>query len=315
MDPWTAVKGGASTVPKEIDEITEALELFAEHVKKAEIRGEVEHISDVNIVNKVIVHDWGKRLRTLFGKDTIDKITDKALSLQDVRRAGNEDVCATHKDRIRLNLGSPGTESSRADSVFGGSINQLANNPGSGGNGGKSLGDPSNDPNGIATGKFNRRDDREDRRANEFILVKASNVNINAFTGSNLIKSFYIPFSKSVRKLMFTQGQDGEELLKVMDHVESCSDDRFNNRHMKVLSEIYLKAYGYVRAVDAALLNWTDGVAQGLVEHGCENGLDAWRRFYNRYIPGAEDLQGLLMEELMNLKPVGEQEVDYFLQK
>ena len=31
---------------------------------------------------------------------------------------------------------------------------------------------------------------------------------------------------------------------------------------------------------------------------------------YNRYIPASEDLQNLLMEELMTLKPVGEQDVD-----
>ena len=56
--------------------------------------------------------------------------------------------------------------------------------------------------------------------------------------------------------------------------------------------------------MNAALLNWTDGAAQGLVEHGCENGLDAWRRLYNRYIPGAEDLQGVLMEELVNIQEI-----------
>ena len=46
------------------------------------------------------------------------------------------------------------------------------------------------------------------------------------------------------------------------------------------------------------------------MEHGTEGGFDAWRKLYNRYIPGAEDLQNLLMEELMNLKPVGEHEID-----
>ena len=46
------------------------------------------------------------------------------------------------------------------------------------------------------------------------------------------------------------------------------------------------------------------------MEHGCDNGLDAWRRLYNRYIPGTDDLQSLFMEELMDLKPVSQQEVD-----
>ena len=59
-------------------------------------------------------------------------------------------------------------------------------------------------------------------------------------------------------------------------------------------------------------MNWIGVAAQGLVEHACDNGLDAWRRLYNRYILGADDLQKLLIEELMLLKPVSEQEVDGF---
>ena len=47
-----------------------------------------------------------------------------------------------------------------------------------------------------------------------------------------------------------------------------------------------------------------------MVEHGCDNGLDAWRRLYNRYIPAAEDVQNLPMEELMMLKQIAEQEID-----
>ena len=70
------------------------------------------------------------------------------------------------------------------------------------------------------------------------------------------------------------------------------------------------KAYAYVHAVYVALVNWTEGAAQGLVEHGCDNGLDACRRSYNRYIPGADDVQQLLIEEFMRLKPVSEQGVD-----
>ena len=68
------------------------------------------------------------------------------------------------------------------------------------------------------------------------------------------------------------------------------------------MADIYPKAYEYARAVQAALLNWTEGAAHGLVEHGCDNGFDAWRRLCNRCIPGAEDLHNLLVAELMTLK-------------
>lgn len=86
--------------------------------------------------------------------------------------------------------------------------------------------------------------------------------------------------------------------------METYGDTKFTNIKLKALSEVNPKAYEYSRPIQAALLNWTDGAAQGMVEHGCDNGLDAWRRFYHRYIPGAEDLQNLLLKELMNLKPV-----------
>ena len=44
--------------------------------------------------------------------------------------------------------------------------------------------------------------------------------------------------------------------------------------------------------IDAALFSWTEGAAHGLVDHGCENGLEAWRS-YNRYIPASEGLRNL----------------------
>lgn len=106
------------------------------------------------------------------------------------------------------------------------------------------------------------------------------------------------------------QGCDGDGLLKILDHVESCGDNKFIATNLKALYDVYPKAYEYARAVYAALLNWTEGAAQGLVEHGCENGFDAWRRLYNRFILGAHDLQNLLREELMSFKPASEQQVD-----
>ena len=40
------------------------------------------------------------------------------------------------------------------------------------------------------------------------------------------------------------------------------------------------------------------------------NGFDAWRKLYHRYVPLAEDLQNISIQELMCLKPVGEGDVD-----
>ena len=131
-----------------------------------------------------------------------------------------------------------------------------------------------------------------------------SNVSITTFTGFNLNRNLYIPFNKSLRKLIITQGHDGEELLKILDHIETYGETKLTNVKLKALADIYRKTYEYARAINAALLTWIEGAAHGLVEHGCDNGLDAWRRLCNRYIPAAEDRQNLLMEELMMLKGI-----------
>ena len=47
-----------------------------------------------------------------------------------------------------------------------------------------------------------------------------------------------------------------------------------------------------------------------MVEYGIENGFDAWRRLYHHYLPLAEDLQQILVQELYALSPVSEPDID-----
>ena len=47
-----------------------------------------------------------------------------------------------------------------------------------------------------------------------------------------------------------------------------------------------------------------------MIEHGVDNGFDAWRRLYHHHIPLAEDLRKILMQELYSLRPVSESEID-----
>ena len=79
---------------------------------------------------------------------------------------------------------------------------------------------------------------------------------------------------------------------------------------LKKLVAKYPKAKEFNRAVTAALLNWTSGIAKGLVQHNVANGFDAWRKLYHRYIPLASDLQDIFIRELYDLTPVGESDVD-----
>ena len=106
------------------------------------------------------------------------------------------------------------------------------------------------------------------------------------------------------------QGKDGDELLNILDDVEQCGDEKFTKEDLRSTSIRHPKVYQYDRAVMLALLRYTTGTAYARVTYGVECGLDAWRTFYNRYVPLAEDLQNISTRELIALKPVGETEVD-----
>ena len=293
--------------------VSKAIEVYVDYVKESMLKGVQVTMQDTNVINGQLVHNWGELVRReLGGKELQSTNTQvvKAKTLQDVRNVNTNGIYSTPTGKIRLNFGIPESDSSIGTSMYGGDVNRVANNNSDRGGGNGSPGDL--DGNDVTTthNRYSGKDDSEDRRRREFLLVKSSCVNVTTFTGYNLSRSPYIPFNTALRKFIMTQGQDGEELLTILDHVESYGDEKFSNIHAKALADVYPKAYEYARAVQAALLNWTEGAAHGLVEHGCDNVLDAWRRLYNRYIPGAKDLQNLFMEELMTLKPVSESEVD-----
>ena len=299
--------------------ITKAIEVFADHIREVEARGDTVNINETNAVNGVLVHNLGKLLREELGRDLTTKQTNKAKTLQDVRAVDESNMYNTLTSDIRLQFAIPGTDESSVQNSHSQSgdksmpsrdINQLANRDDIRKGGDRSPGDPSGGDINTIQNKCGGNDDGDDRKRREFPLVKAYNINIAVFTSFNLNNNPYIPFNEVIRKLILTQGGDGEELLGILDYVETYGDDKFTNAHLKALPDVYPRAYEYARAVNAALLNWTGGAVEGLVEHGCENGMDAWRRRYSRYIPGAEDLQHLLVEELMLLKPVNENEVD-----
>lgn len=69
------------------------------------------------------------------------------------------------------------------------------------------------------------------------------------------IKNHYIPSNKALRTFIMAQGCDGDELLNILDHVESYGDNKFIVVNIKTLHDLYPKAYEYARAVSVALLN------------------------------------------------------------
>ena len=159
-------------------------------------------------------------------------------------------------------------------------------------------GDPTGDDARIHGG--GGRDDR----SREFTLVNPRNINIRVFIGKSLNVNPYLPVNNAIRRLMLAQGADGDLFLLELDKVEKMGAQAFINELLQELISRYPKAAGWNRAIKAALLNWTSGIATGLVQHNVANGFDAWRKSYNRYIPLASDLHDIMIRELYDLKPV-----------
>ena len=203
---------------------------------------------------------------------------------------------------------TPMTDSSSdcgATSVQTGGIFQVAM---TGGNGGRDD-DGGDDGDGNGVGVHGRSNGYIGKRS-EFVIVKASNLTVPIFSGTNLANNPFLPFYKAMRRLIYAQGEDGEQLLLLLDVVEKLGKEAFTNEQFQELASRCPKTKEYNRALTSALLNYTTGVAKGMMEYGVSNGFDAWRRLYNHYLPLAEDLQQLLIHELYSLSPVNENNID-----
>ena len=144
----------------------------------------------------------------------------------------------------------------------------------------------------------------------ELMLVNPRNVIVQTFSGTNLHNRPYMPFNKAMRKLIRAQGGDGELLLNIFDQVEEWGSTPFNNDKFSALVSHYHIVTQFNNAIQAALENYTTGVAECMVRYGVLNGLDAWRRLYNHYVLAAEDLHRILIHELYELRPVEDNSVD-----
>lgn len=134
-------------------------------------------------------------------------------------------------------------------------------------------------------------------RSSQFIFVKSTNTVVPTFGGTHLNTNPYMLFYKSLRTLTYSQGEDGELLLEILDEIEKCSKDAVTSTQLKELTKIYLKVAEFNRAMLTALLIYTTGIIKGMVEYGVHNGRDAWRRLFHHYLPLADDLQQLLIKK------------------
>ena len=118
--------------------------------------------------------------------------------------------------------------------------------------------------------------------------------------------------NNALRRFLSVQGQDGEVLLHVLGKIEKLGVNKYTNEQLNELVKIYLEAIEVEIAITTALLNWTSGIANNMVRYGVCNGFDVWRKFCIKYVPFAEDLQNILIQEFMPLKFVNDNEFDAF---
>ena len=88
-------------------------------------------------------------------------------------------------------------------------------------------------------------------------------------------------FNNAIRRLVLVQGKEGDQVIKISNHVETYGTNRFTVQHLAKLTLQAPYVGEYDRAIHNALLNWTSGVPHGLIKHRGDGGLDAWRKLYN----------------------------------
>ena len=161
---------------------------------------------------------------------------------------------------------------------------------GSNNGGGGDDGDPDGGGDADTASASGNNHSRNGRRS-EFMPVKASNIAVTTFTGTNLHINPYLQFYNNMRRLIYSQGEDGELALNLLIEVERQGPKVFTDEQLRDETRQRPKVAQFNRAIMAALLNCTAGIARGMVEYGVENGIDAWRRLYHHYMPLADDMQ------------------------
>ena len=197
------------------------MKIFADHVRELEGKNEQVVIGNTHVVDNVLVHNWEKLVREELGVFEANAHITKAKTLQDVQMVGQYDNCVTLKDKIRPGMPSTQSSSPSNNSMYGGDLNQVGARVGHNDGNGGSPDDLNGGDNNPTGNRYRGRDDGDNTKRREFLLAKLSNINIVVFIGYNLYKNLYVPFNKALRKLIMSQGCDGDELVKILDHVET----------------------------------------------------------------------------------------------
>lgn len=75
------------------------------------------------------------------------------------------------------------------------------------------------------------------------------------FVGKYIHSNQYLMFNNQIREFISTMGQDGEELLDILDEVEKLCGTKFDKAHLSNVATAFPKVGEYDRAIKAAPLN------------------------------------------------------------
>lgn len=156
----------------------------------------------------------------------------KSVDFDIARRIKTNNNCSIVAGIINRQNRSPMTDSSSDYGDANGNehgIYQIAM-PGGNGDRNNGGGDDHDDGDGSGVGTIGRNYGYVGK-THEFILVKASNLTMPVFSGTNLTTNPYLPFYKALRRLIYTQGEDGEALLRELDEVEKLGKEAFTKDH------------------------------------------------------------------------------------
>ena len=150
-------------------------------------------------------------------------------------------------------------------------INNIGMGNGGRGNGGGDKDDPGDGGVGSGKGAMGKGFGLGNRRM-EFPLVKSSNIIITNFSGSNRNAQPFLPLYKSIKRLIYNPGDDGELPFDILSQVEKCGSETFSNARVNGFTRQCPKAAEFNRAIMSVLVNYTSGNAKAMVEYGTENG-------------------------------------------
>lgn len=173
---------------------------------------------------------------------------------------------------------------------------------------------PGGDPGDRSDGEddINNHGERQrgDNQYREFTLVSPNKIIVPTFSGIHLNRKPYMQFNKAIKKLIKAQGANGMNLITILEDVTTYGDKPYGNNKLVALAEQEPRAYEYSIAIQNVLDTYTTDLAESMGRYGVHNGLDAWRKLYHHHAPLAKDLQQISLQELFDIKPVSEADVD-----